>query len=175
MLFVEICVFSVSTMTVFQSWFLIDGNVVLFSDMILFKISTLLFSSCVSVTSIMFGCVVFWLLLLGISIWLAGSAFSVVSVSVTALVSSWHVCQFICWCISNISRSENQLFFIIVPTWSPSLWVVLNQAYSSQISIVPFLYTLCVGLLQKLLWSTSLLSSLVHFLCWCLWFDNTIK
>ena len=48
MIHVEICVnilfiFSVSALTVFQSWFFRDGNVVFFSDKILFIIYILIF------------------------------------------------------------------------------------------------------------------------------------
>ena len=49
MLFVEICinnsfVFSIYALTVFQSWFLSDGNLVFFSDIILFNISVFISS-----------------------------------------------------------------------------------------------------------------------------------
>ena len=58
MLFVGIFInrvftFSVSNLTFLQSWFLREGDVVFFSDMILFMISTFIFYSWVSV------CVVF--------------------------------------------------------------------------------------------------------------------
>ena len=51
LLFVELCVnnlfiFSVSISIVFQSWLLRDGNVVFFSDIILFIIPTFIFFLC---------------------------------------------------------------------------------------------------------------------------------
>ena len=51
--------FSVSALTVFSSWFLNDGNLVFFSDIILFIISIFIFSSCVNVCFLLFGCIVF--------------------------------------------------------------------------------------------------------------------
>ena len=85
-------------------------------------------------------------------------------------------CSFIFWCISSISRSENQPFFIIVLTWSTSLWLVVwKLAHSYQISIILFVYPLCVWLLLKWL-SASRLFSLVHILClrlWLVWFLNS--
>ena len=50
--------FSFSVLTVSQSWFLRDGNVIFFSDIILFIISAFLFSSGVSVCSVVLGYVV---------------------------------------------------------------------------------------------------------------------
>ena len=63
--FVQICVnnlfiFSIFTLTIFQPWFTIEGNVVFFSDIIFFIDFTFIFSPWVSDWSI-FGFVVFWL------------------------------------------------------------------------------------------------------------------
>ena len=45
---------------------------------------------------------------------------------------------------------QRNIFFIIVLTWSVSLWfIVLNLVNSVQISIIFFLYSLFVGLLSK--------------------------
>ena len=78
---------------------------------------------------------------------------------------------YICWWISSISRSENQPFFVIVLTWSASLWfVALNLPNSVQISIILFLYSLFARLLLRWQYNASLLSSLVYFLrcgVWC--------
>ena len=61
---------------------------------------------------------------------------------------SWFLSIF--WSISCISRSKNQPFFNIVLTWSGSLWLVVwHQAHSYQISIIHFLYSLCIGFLLK--------------------------
>ena len=92
MLFVEICVsnsfiFSVSALTIFQPWFLSYGNLVFFSDIILFKISIFIFASCVSLCSVWFGCVVLRLLLLYRSFRLECSCFSVFNVSIIVLES----------------------------------------------------------------------------------------
>ena len=103
MLFVEIYVInsfisSVSILTGFLSWFLF------FLDSDLFKISTSLSSSGISASFFAFEYVVFRLLLLGVSIRLGCSDFSVFSVSLIVSGSSWPVSLFICLCISNISR-----------------------------------------------------------------------
>ena len=173
MLFIEMCVnhsfiFSVSALTVFQSWFLKDRNVVFFSDIIFFIISTFIFfSSCVSLYSVRLGCVAFRLVLLCVSVRLDGYYFSVFSVWIIVLGSCWLDSQFICWCISNISRSINKPFFIIVLTWSASLWlVVLNLAHSSQISlcwVAPKITVKC-----KFVIFLSLFSMLVFDFCGCL-------
>ena len=77
---------------------------------------------------------------------------------------------FVSWCVSSISRSENQSFFINFPTWSASLWLVIWKLTPSyQISIILFLNPLCVGLLLKQQCRASWLSYLVHVLCLCLW------
>ena len=69
MLFVEVCVdnssiFSVSALSVFQSWFFSNGYLVFFSDINLFNFSIFISSSCVSVCSMWCDCVVFRSLLL---------------------------------------------------------------------------------------------------------------
>ena len=99
MLFVEICVnksfiFSVSALTVFQSWFLSDSNVVFFSDIILFMISIFIFFSCVSL-SVLFECVVFLLLFVCISVLLEVSCFSLFGMSIIVLGFCWIYSQFI--------------------------------------------------------------------------------
>ena len=128
--------FLVSDLTVLQSWFLREGNVVFFSCMILLMISTLIFSSLVNV----YVCVSVMYRSLSCRVWLGVSCYPVFSVSVTALGFFLCICRYICWWISRISRSENQLFLVIVQTWS------IN---SVQIFIILFLYTLFVGLLLK--------------------------
>ena len=139
-MFIICSFFSVSALIVFQSWFLRDGNEVFFSDVILFIISTFIFSSCVSLCSVVFGCEVFRLILLCVSIRLEGSCFLVFSVSILVLRSCWHYSLFICWCISNIPRPENQSFFIIVVTWSASCY---HLGHSSEISIFFLILSLC--------------------------------
>ena len=110
-----------------------------------------------------------WSLLLSVCLWPEFSCVSVFSVSVTIVVTCWHIPLFICECISNILRSENHLFLIILLTWSENtLFVVLNLGNSTQISKIPFLYPLCVELLLKYQESARRLSSLVHFLRWSL-------
>ena len=154
MVFVEMCVtnsfiFSVSALTVFQSWFLSHGNLVFFLDIILFRFSTIICSSCVTVCSVWFWCVLFRFLFLCGSIRWECSCFSVFVVSIIILGSCCFDSIFIWWCISRISRSENQPFFMTNLTWSASLWLLWKLAHSLQISIIPFLYLLCVGLLLK--------------------------
>ena len=163
--------FSVSEMTFLQSLFLIEGNVVFFSDMILLMISTLICSSWVNV----FVCVLAMYRSLSCSVWLGVFGFPVFSVSVTVLGVYWCVCQYIYWWISRISRPDNQPFFLIVLTWPASLrFVVLNLTNSVQISIILFLYILFVGLLLKQQYDACLLSSLLYFLCRGLWFEWSI-
>ena len=79
--------FSVSVLTVFQSWFFCDDNVVFFSDIILFITFTFIISSGISLYSVWFGCVVFRFLLFWGSVLLEGSCFSVFSVSIIVLGS----------------------------------------------------------------------------------------
>ena len=45
----------------------------------------------------------------------------------------WYLCVF--WSICRILRSENRPFFIIVLTWSASLWLVWKLAHSFQLVI----------------------------------------
>ena len=144
MSFVEICVnnsfiFSVFTLILFQFWFYRDDNIVFFWDIILFIISTVIFHIVLVVVLWGLMCVIFRLLLLCISVRLECSCFSVFSVPIFLLDSCWFNSLFICGYIYNISRSENQYFFIIVLTWSASLRLVgWNLAHSSQISIILF-------------------------------------
>ena len=131
-------IFSISALIVFRSSFLRDCCVVFFLDIIPFIFSPFsVYSLWVCRASITIYCV---------SIRLECSCFSVFNVAVTVLGFCWHDSFFICWCITNISRSENQLFFIAVLAWSASLWlVVLNLAHSSQILSISFLNPLFVG------------------------------
>ena len=73
--------FSVSDLTVLQSWFLREGNVIFFSDMILLMVSTLVSSSWVSV----FVCVFAVTVSLSCSVWFGVSGFPVFSVSVNVV------------------------------------------------------------------------------------------
>ena len=87
----------------------------------------------------------------------------------------WHCIVLCCFYVFLcISRSENHPFFIIVLTWSASLWLVVGKlAHSCQISIILFLCPPCEGLLLKWQCSASGLSSLahvLHFYLWSLWF-----
>ena len=148
--FVEIFVnklftFLVLDLTVLQSWFLRDGNVVFFSDMILLMVFTLVFFSWVSVCVCMF--VVYGSL--SCSVWSGVWLSCIYCLGYCGRVCGC-VCIYISWWISSISRPENQPFFIIVLTWSVSLWfVALNLPNSVQISIILFLYPLFAGLLLK--------------------------
>ena len=139
--------FSVSDLTVFQFGFLREGNVVFFSGMINLMVSTFFFSSWIN----FYVCVFLVYRSLSCSVWLGVSGFPVFSVSVTVLGVCWCVWLCICWWISIISRSENQPFFVIVLTWSASLWfVALNLPNSVQISIILFLYPLFVRFASKI-------------------------
>ena len=53
--------------------------------------------------------------------------------------------------------------------------VVWKLEHSCQISIILFLYPLCLVLLLKKQWSASWLSSLVHVLCLRLWSSRFLK
>ena len=65
----------------------------------------------------LFGCVLFLFSEVVGSFWLDSSCLSILGVSDIVLLS----CSlFVFWCISIISRSENQPFFIIVLIWSVS-------------------------------------------------------
>ena len=122
--------------TVLHSMTLSDGKLVFSPFIVPFKLSRFTFCSCVRVCSWLFvHCYVVW-------------RFLFLSCSL-----------FIFCCISSISRSENQLLFIIVLTWLARLWfVVWKLAHSCQISIILFLYPLCIELLLK-----TVLYTLVSF------------
>ena len=83
--------FSVSALTVFQSWFLRDGYLVFFPDIILLQVSTFTFSSCISVCSVVFRHSEFRLKLLCVSIQLEDFYFSVFAVSflILRVLSTW--------------------------------------------------------------------------------------
>ena len=103
---------------------------------------------------------------LSCSVWLGVSGFPEFIVSVSVVGVCWHVCLHICWWISSISRSENQLFFVIVLTLSASFWfVTLNLPNSVQIS---------TRVATKIIVNASLLSSLNHFLRCSLCFEWSI-
>ena len=89
MLFVGVFVhksftFSVSDLTIPQSWFLRESNEVLFSDIVLFIISSFIFSSWVSVCVFVFE--VHRSISLSVWLWLRISNFPVFSVSITVLI-----------------------------------------------------------------------------------------
>ena len=140
MLFLEIFVnnsfifFRFSAFTVLQTWFLSYGNQYSFQTkislnfLVSFLLYVLVFVRCgVSIllcSSFQFEC----------------SCFSVFGVSIIVLGSYCFDSLFTFWCISNISRTEDQPFFIIVLTGSTSLWLVVrNLAHSSKILIIIFL------------------------------------
>ena len=151
-----------------QSWFHSDGSVVFFTDIMLFKISIFTFSYFLSLCSVLFACVVFRLLLLFGSFPLECSCFPELGLSINVLGSCCLDFLFICWCISNISRLENQPFFIIVLTWSASLLFEISRfllRFLSFISYTHFVWC-CFIKSQR---SSRLLSYLVHFL-FCIWF-----
>ena len=109
MLFVEICVnnlfiFLVSFKTIFQSWFLSNGNLIFFPDIILFKFFIIISFFCVSVCSVLFGYVFFRFLLLCGSFRPDFTCFSVCCMSIIVLGSFCYDCIFTFRCISNISR-----------------------------------------------------------------------
>ena len=132
-------IFPVSILTTSQSCFL--RCVIIFSDTFLFKISAFIFPSYIPVCSVWFGRVEFPLLLLLYSSFrLQCSYFSVfwcVDYCIRVLLLD---SQFTFWCISNISKPENQPFFFIILTWPATLWLVIwNLVYSFQIFIIIFL------------------------------------
>ena len=115
-------IFSVSLLIVLHSMFLSDGKIVFYLLIILFRFSKFIFYSSVSVCSVLFGVVVLLFSEIGDSFWLDCSCLSVLGVSDIVILS----CSlFAFWCISSISRWENQPIFIIVRTWSASLWLVV--------------------------------------------------
>ena len=69
-----------------------------------------------------------------------GSCFSAFSISIRIKVSCSYSSWLTCPRISIISRSEKQGLFKIILVLLASLWLVSNLAYSSQISIILFLY-----------------------------------
>ena len=153
MLFVDIYASSwftlfVSALTILHSMFLNDGKVVFSLFKILFNFFRINFCSCVS--SRLFCCVVFgWV---GFpysevgSFWMGCFCLMIFDVWGNVFLLSW---SFIYWCISMISSSENQPLFIIVLTWSPSLWLIIWKLESSCHMPILFLCPLCVGLLLK--------------------------
>ena len=122
----------VNNPSIFLPWLFLSLNSlycnVFFSDIILLIISILILSYYVSVCCV------------SISITLRFNL--EYKSSILRFGSCWCVSLFICWCISNISRSEKQPTFIIILIRSASLWLaVLNQANSSHIStIISFIY-----------------------------------
>ena len=108
----------VSALTILDSMFLNDGKVIFSLFIILFKFSTFNFCSCDSVCSGLFGCAVFGCVEFSFSE-VGGSfrmgCFCLLLFNVRGYVVPlcW---SFIFWCISIISRSENQPFFIFVLT-----------------------------------------------------------
>ena len=107
---------------------------------ILFKFSKFS-SSCVSVCSVWFWCVVFRLLLVCGSFRLDCFCFSIFDVSVIVLVSFWFDSRFVLWRISRVSRSENQPFFIIILTWSACLLWLIKWWFASVLKIVKCRHT----------------------------------
>ena len=54
------------------------------------------------------------------------------------------------FCVRRVVLLSASQHFIIIQTWTASLWVVVwNLAQSLLISIILFLYPLCVGLLRE--------------------------
>ena len=148
MLFVDIYVSTwftlfVSALTILHSMFLNYGKVVFSLFKILFKLFRINFCSCVSswlFCCVVFGCVGFPFSEVG-SFWMGYFCLLIFDVSGNAFLLSW---SFIFWCISIISSSENQPFFIIVLTSSACLWLVVWKIESSRhISIILFLYPFC--------------------------------
>ena len=114
--------FSVSALTIFQSWFLSDGNLVFFSDKILLNISILIFSSCVSLCSVWFGYVVFRLLLLCGIFRLECSRFSLFGVSIIVFGSCFLIPYLFAGLFLIFQCQKTNPFFMIVLTWSASFW-----------------------------------------------------
>ena len=107
MSFVGICqVVYFPDLTFLQSWFMWEGNVVFFSDMILLRISTFDCSSWVNV----FVYVIAVYRSLSCSVWFGVSGFPVFSVSVTVLG--------VCWCFLRIYLFVN---FLCYKVWNPSI------------------------------------------------------
>ena len=160
-------IFFVSVVDFLHSMFLNDGRVVFSLFIILFRLSRFVSCSCDSVSLGFLDTVAYSFSRVGSSFLIGFFFFWLAPLDVFEIVLSC-ICVF--RGISSISRSENHPFFIIVLTWSASLWLVVwKLIYSCQISIVLFIYPLCEGLLLKQQCSTSWLSSLVHFLRFGLW------
>ena len=99
----ESIIFSVSDLTLPQSWFLREGNVIFFLEMILLMISTFTYSSWLNIFICVF--VVYWSL--PYCVWLIVFGFPVSSVTAAVLEKCKCVCHYICWWKSSISRSKN--------------------------------------------------------------------
>ena len=56
---ITLFIFSVSTLIILQTMFLSNGKVIFFPSIIFFKLSELIFGFCVSICSVVLGCVVF--------------------------------------------------------------------------------------------------------------------
>ena len=139
----------ISALTILHSMFLNDGKVVFSLLKILFKFFKINFCSYVSIRLLC------WIVFCWVGFpfsevgwfWMGCFCLLIFAVSGDVFLLSW---SFIFWCISIISSSENQPFFNIVLTWSASLWLVVWKIERScHISIILFLYPLCVGLLLK--------------------------
>ena len=139
------CILFVSVLSVLHSMFLNDMRVILTLFIILFRFSRFVCCSCDSVSVGLLDTVAYSFSIVGSSFLI--SCFWLVPLDGLGIVLSC-VCVF--WYISSISMSENHIFFIIVLTWSASLWLLVWElAYSCQISIILFLNPLCEGLLLK--------------------------
>ena len=89
---------------------------------ILFIFSWFIFCSCDSICSRLLDFALFPFSKVGGTFWLGSFCLVIFNVCGTVFLHCW---LFIFWCIFSISRSENQPFFIIVLTWSASLWLVV--------------------------------------------------
>ena len=100
----------------FQSWFFSDGNLVLFSDIILLNFSLFISSFCVNVCSVWFVCgvsIVISLRFIWVRVFLFFRTWCVDYYIIIIIIIIMPCCLdslFIFWCISNISKSENQPF-----------------------------------------------------------------
>ena len=94
--------FSISDLTVLQSWFLREGNGVFFSGIILLMVCILIFPL-ESVFAVHGS--------LSCSIWHGVSGFPEFTVSVTVLGFCWCVCRYICWWISSKIRKPSILYY----------------------------------------------------------------
>ena len=142
-----------------------DGKVVFSLIIILFKFSWFTISSCLYsgfFGCALFGCVVYPFSEVGGSFRLDCFCLLILSVSDIVLLS----CSLsIFWCISSISTSENQPFFIIVLTWSANrhscTWKKhsLHSLDDDQVSYVAYQKSTCWS------WNPSLLCHILihHF------------